>query len=183
VNASGESGPSAASNIVTVADKTVNGQVVVTLDIGPAGTTSRKLYRTVAGNAAPWKLVATIANNTATSYTDNIADGSLGANAPATSTADFFGSAVQLGTVPAGKQLYASLHVIAGTGGTLTVTIQSDDNSGMLTPATVFAFTGATGFTQELKNGSSNLQTYYRVKAQITGGTGWQFFVAAGYAK
>lgn len=45
------------------------------------GINSRKLYRTVAGGTA-YKLVATIANNTATTYDDNIADASLGAAAP-----------------------------------------------------------------------------------------------------
>lgn len=182
VNAQGESAPSASSNVITITDKTVNGQVVVTIAIGPASTTQRKLYRRVAGDTGTWKLLATVANNTAISYTDNIADVSLGADAPATSTADFFGTIVQFGTAPGGTQMYASLHVIAGTGGTLTVTLQSDDNAGMTTPATVFAFTGATGLTQELKNGSTNLQSYYRIKAEITGGVGWMFFVAAGYA-
>lgn len=57
-------------------------QATATLPLGPTGTTSRKLYRTVAGDGGDHKLVATIANNTATSYTDNIADGALGASAP-----------------------------------------------------------------------------------------------------
>lgn len=62
---------------VTVADHTVNGQVTVTLPIGPTGTTGRKVYRTAAG-ATSLLLLATIANNTATSYTDNTADSGLG---------------------------------------------------------------------------------------------------------
>lgn len=69
-------GPVAA---VTVADKTVNGKVTVSdIPLGPTGTTGRKLYRSSTA-ATALKLLATIADNTTTSYTDNIADGSLGA--------------------------------------------------------------------------------------------------------
>jgi len=44
---------------------------------------NRKIYRTLAGatNAGPFFLVTTISDNTTTTYTDNIADGSLGAGA------------------------------------------------------------------------------------------------------
>lgn len=51
------------------------------IPIGPVGTTARKLYRTEAGGTT-FKLVATISNNTVTSFVDNKADGSLGATAP-----------------------------------------------------------------------------------------------------
>lgn len=52
---------------------------------GPTGTTARKIYRTVAGGSQ-LKLVATINDNTTTTYTDGTLDGSLGANAPTSST-------------------------------------------------------------------------------------------------
>lgn len=71
-------GPQAATVSVTVADKTTNGKVVVTLPLGPTGTTGRKIYRSEAAGTA-LKLLATVADNTTLSYTDNIADGSLGA--------------------------------------------------------------------------------------------------------
>lgn len=58
--------------------------VAIPTSSNPA-TVGRKLYRTVAGGST-WKLVDTIANNTATSYPDNIADGSLGADAPSSNT-------------------------------------------------------------------------------------------------
>lgn len=48
--------------------------------------TARKIYRTVAGGSV-YKLSGTIANNVATTYTDNIANASLGATAPATNSA------------------------------------------------------------------------------------------------
>lgn len=53
---------------------------VSSIAIGPTGTTSRKVYRTVA-NGTVFKLLTTIANNTGTTYADNTADGSLGADA------------------------------------------------------------------------------------------------------
>lgn len=85
VNAVGESAGSAKSNVVTVADKATNGQIVVTIGTGPSGTVARKLYRTSAGDAGAWKLVATVANNTATTVTDNLADGA-GASVPTKDT-------------------------------------------------------------------------------------------------
>lgn len=52
---------------------------------GPVGTVSRRIYRTAKGGSQ-LKLLATISNNTTTSYTDRTLDGSLGANAPLAST-------------------------------------------------------------------------------------------------
>lgn len=71
-----------ASSTVTVADKTVNGKVSLTsIDVGPTGTTARLVYRSKAGYAdlGPWYLLTTIADNSTTTYTDNTADASLGA--------------------------------------------------------------------------------------------------------
>jgi hypothetical protein len=52
---------------------------------GPAGTTSRKIYRTIVGGAA-YKALTTVHDNTTTTFTDNVPDTSLGAAAPAVST-------------------------------------------------------------------------------------------------
>jgi uncharacterized phiE125 gp8 family phage protein len=74
------------SAAVTVADNTVNGKVELTaIPLGGALVTSRKLYRTAA-NGSTYLLLATLADNTTTVYTDNIADASLGAAAPSTNT-------------------------------------------------------------------------------------------------
>lgn len=82
----GETQAGEVSAAVTVADKTVNGQVAVSgIPVGGASVTARKLYRTAAGGST-YMLLATIADNTTTTYTDNIADASLGAGAPATNT-------------------------------------------------------------------------------------------------
>lgn len=88
VNAHGETEGGTTSNVVTVADKSTDGKVALTsIPTGPAGVTSRKIYRTVAGDAGNHKLVDTIADNTTTAYTDNTADGSLGADVPTSNTA------------------------------------------------------------------------------------------------
>lgn len=86
VTADGETQAGVASAAVTVADKTVNGQVALTgIPLGGASVTARKIYRTLAGGTT-YALLATITNNTATTYTDNIADASLGVGAPTTNT-------------------------------------------------------------------------------------------------
>ena len=70
------------SNTLTVATN----QISLTLPVGPTDTDERKLYRTEAGGST-LKLVATISDNTTTTYTDNIADGSLGATIGAVNSA------------------------------------------------------------------------------------------------
>ena len=52
------------------------------IPLGPVVTTERRLYRTEGGGTA-YKRLATISDNTTTTYADNIADGSLGVAAPA----------------------------------------------------------------------------------------------------
>ncbi len=75
-----EGNPSTASTTFSVTSKIIN---ISSIPVAPQsyGVASRKIYRTVAGGAV-FKLVATISDNTTTSYNDNIADASLGANAP-----------------------------------------------------------------------------------------------------
>lgn len=88
VTADGETEGGDISAAVTVADKAVNGQVSVTaIPLGGSHVTQRKLYRTAAGGST-YLLLTTIANNTATTYTDNIADAALGAAAPTTNTTE-----------------------------------------------------------------------------------------------
>lgn len=86
VTADGETDGGTITSAVTVADKTVNGQISLTaIPLGGAAVTSRKLYRTTAGGST-YLLLATLADNTTVIYTDNIADASLGASAPTTNT-------------------------------------------------------------------------------------------------
>lgn len=88
VTADGETEAGAVSSAVTVADAAVNGKVSLTaIPLGGSAVTSRKLYRTAAGGST-YLLLATIADNTTTTYTDNIADASLGAGAPSANTTE-----------------------------------------------------------------------------------------------
>jgi hypothetical protein len=75
-------------------------QVAVTIAVGNASVTARKIYRTLAGQAS-LRLLATIANNTQTSYTDATADGGLGATPPP--AVDTSGLTQPSGQVPAGS--------------------------------------------------------------------------------
>lgn len=86
VTADGETELGPLSGVVTVADKTINGQLAVTnIAIGGSAVTARRVYLVpVAGGGA--KLAATLANNTATSTTLNVADSGLGVDAPTVNT-------------------------------------------------------------------------------------------------
>ena len=64
---------------------TANQVALSNLAIGGATVTQRSIYRTKAG-LSQLQLVATLANNTATTYVDAIADAALGANAPSADT-------------------------------------------------------------------------------------------------
>jgi len=86
VTADGETEGGVVSDVVTVANKTTNGQVSLTaIPLGGSAVTSRKIYRTIAAGTT-YLLLTTLSNNTATTYTDNIADASLGAACPAVNT-------------------------------------------------------------------------------------------------
>lgn len=83
VDADGETEGGATSNVVTVADKSTDGKVSLTsIPTGSGSVTSRKIYRTIAGDTGNYKLVATLADNVTTIYTDNTADAGLGADIP-----------------------------------------------------------------------------------------------------
>lgn len=82
VTSGGEENVGTISNSVTVNNR----QITVNLTIGFSGVTSRKLYRTT-GSGSTYLLLATISDNTTLTYTDNIADGSLGAAIPAVNNA------------------------------------------------------------------------------------------------
>lgn len=86
VTADGESEAGAISDAVTVADNSADGKGALTnIPLGGAAVTSRRLWRTKA-DGSTYFLLATLADNTTTSYTDNVADASLGAEAPSSNT-------------------------------------------------------------------------------------------------
>ena len=75
---------------------------------GPGGVTTRKLYRSKANTTALWFL-ASLADNTTTSYSEGVADSTLGAAAP---VGDTSGLQVPAGSVNAG----ATEIIVASTG-------------------------------------------------------------------
>jgi hypothetical protein len=83
LSAFGETTPGGEVDITVTNDKIL----WTNLPIGPPGCTGRRLYRTIAGGGANTeKLVTTINDNVTTSFTDNVADGSLGVSVPITNT-------------------------------------------------------------------------------------------------
>jgi len=86
VTADGETQAGEISAPVTIANPAVNGKAALSaIPIGGSLVTARKLYRTQAGGSV-FYLAATIADNVTSIYTDNIADASLGAQAPLANT-------------------------------------------------------------------------------------------------
>jgi hypothetical protein len=71
------------------------------IPIGPAGVTGRRIYRRInaAGTA---RQVATLGNNTATTYSDNTADESLGADVPGSNTTGTAVQRIPLAAIPLG---------------------------------------------------------------------------------
>ena len=67
----------AVSNTLTTTVTNKTG-TLTNIPLGPAGTTNRKIFRTEGGGST-YKLLATISDNTTTTYTDTTADTSLGA--------------------------------------------------------------------------------------------------------
>ena len=98
VTALGETETGVVSALVAPSSQQVNlSAIPISSD---TAVTSRKIYRTTAGGSVLLcQLVTTIANNTTTTYSDNIADGSLGAAESRTNTT---GGIIYNGTVRAG---------------------------------------------------------------------------------
>lgn len=89
-NADGESAP---SPFVSVTTTSGNQKVNLSgITVGPTGTTKRNVYRTAVGGGT-WKFVASINDNTTTTYSDTLPDGSLGA---ANSGSSSFGGSLQI---------------------------------------------------------------------------------------
>lgn len=107
--------------------------------VGPSGTTGRKIYRTV-NNGSQLKLVATIADNTTTSYEDHTTDGALGADMPTSSTAGTYQrvdvSAIAIGPVgTTSRKIYRSevnasqLKLLATIANNTATTIMTDSTA------------------------------------------------------
>jgi hypothetical protein len=102
----------AAPAVDTTGARKVNLTAVAT---GPAAVTARKIYRTIV-NGVPLKLLVTLGNNTATTYSDTTADGSLGVAAPVTDTSALSQPSGQV-LAGATSLLVAGAGAFEGTGG------------------------------------------------------------------
>lgn len=101
-------------------------------------------------------------------------------NATATGTGN--GSAVQVGAVGASQKLYASLHILAVSGGpSITVKVQSDDNSNFTSATDRITFTAQTAVGYEIKNVAGAItDDYWRYSISAFSGTSVSFVLAVG---
>lgn len=96
------------------------------------------------------------------------------------------GTGVQVGAVGATQLAYATLHVFSITGSSvsLTVEIESDDNSGFTSAVSRITFTAATdggGITSEWKSVAGAItDDYWRAKWTVTGTAQFKFIVGFG---
>jgi hypothetical protein len=69
--------------VITTGNQTVN---LTAVPLGKPHITGRKIYRRVNGNNRDYRLLTTLADNTTTTFSDNLADGSLGVHIPIANT-------------------------------------------------------------------------------------------------
>lgn len=98
-----------------------------------------------------------------------------------TKTSTSTSTPVQVGAVPAGKSVYASLHVLAASG-TLDVVVQSDDSAGFGSPANVITFSQKAAIGSDWSAAAGAItDDYWRISYTIGGGSpSFQFIVALG---
>ena len=102
-------------------------------------------------------------------------------------TASGTGTGLQLGAVPAGRRLYAALHVlsVAGTTPSITVTVESDDANTFASATTRLTFDAATAAGGQVlrTTGDAITDTWFRVTWTISGTSpSFLFVVALGIA-
>lgn len=88
-----------------------------------------------------------------------------------------------LGLLASGKTAYAALHIVALSGGTLTVRVQSDDGVGFASPTDRLTFAAATGPGAQWLTlaGPVATDTYWRANWTLTGGSA-TFALILGFA-
>lgn len=121
------------------------------------------------GDMAPYNLSASAP---ASGSGHTMGRGILEANRTVTTSTATTGSNT-LGAVATGRKIVGNLHVFTLTSGaSLTVIVQSDDNSGFTSPTTRLSFTAATTRTGEFKTADGPItDDYWRVSWTIAGTT------------
>lgn len=87
-------------------------------------------------------------------------------------TSSSTGTGFQVGAVSASQRMWASLHVVtvSGTTPSLTVKVQSDDNSGFTSATDRITFTAATDETYETSSAAGAItDDYWRISYTISG--------------
>jgi hypothetical protein len=151
--------------------------------IGPAATETSICYMFQAGRltyqmfgeigqVAPFSLTSQGSNGV------GVVRGQLAKAKGSVSATGALGSAVQLGEVSASQYLYATLHVFGTPGTTITVKVQSDDNSDFssATDRITFGPITAAGGTWGTRVAGAITDTHYRMTVSAITGT----FVVAG---
>lgn len=132
------------ANAPTSNTATMSLVALTAIPIGNATVTNRKLYRRFNGTGT-FKLLTTIANNTATTYTDTTPNASLGANAPSTNTAavqQVSVSGIALGASPTtSREIYRT--VVNGSQLKLLTTIANNTSTGPYVDSTADGSLGA----------------------------------------
>jgi hypothetical protein len=107
--------------------------------------------------------------------------GQIFINRTAVTASSNSGTAVQLGAVTAAQSVYASLHALTVSGGTLDVTVESDDNSGMTSATTRITFAQVTAVGSEYASTAGAItDDYWRVDFTVGGGGSFDFVVCVG---
>lgn len=140
---------------------------VTAIPIGPTGTTARNLYRRFNG-AGTFKLVTTIANNTATTYTDSVPNASLGAAAPGAATAG--GNQIALSAIPVGAAAVTQreIYMSPAGGGTRRRVLTIADNTTTTGTITMSDATLAGQITEPASDTSGLQQPSGQVNAGAT---------------
>jgi len=150
------------------------GAVPITVALGPAGTTGRKLYRTAAGGSQ-LKLLATLADNTTQTYSDANLDAALGANAPATNTAT--AATVAITGIPIGPATVLDRYVYRTAAGSSQLRLVSGLGNNTVTGFTdtyadaALQFNAPTGDTSGIQQPAGSVLA--GSPAIIVAGAGW----------
>ena len=121
-------------------------------------------------------------------YSGKVARGVLLHPGSASRTSSGTGTGRQLGAVSATQKMYAALHVLHAAGASadqsLTVIVQSDDNSGFTSPTTRISFTAATTVSEQFSSVDGAVtDDYWRVSYTVSGTSPtFKFAVTAGIA-
>ena len=166
INATGETIGSFSSAAVAPANQQVDLTSIPTDAAITRGITGRKIYRTIAGGSA-YFYVATINDDTTMTYTDNLADASLGAAIPTTNTT---------GTMITTRQSFKYTNVAAYTGniiGACLFFIRRTTTNAGYTPVTDLMRDNSVDYPGLALNITSTYTPYFLGNKNRPGGGAW----------